>query len=157
MKTHHLLQKILVTILTLGSVITFSVQASVAMGSKKDIAPIQIAENVREFIDPDLLPPLEQLPAQLSLITRESVVETRALVSQMLKAKEMERVTVTKRQISSTEGEVTVYIYQPEEKRPNSPGMLWIHGGGFIMGDAENDFSGEFSIELNATVVSVEY
>ncbi len=113
--------------------------------------------NVREWIDPELLPPLDHLPSQLSLITRESVVEARAIVGQMLQAKGTEGVVVTKKQISTADGEVGVYIYQPENKQPDSPGMLWIHGGGYIMGNADSDFASMFAKELNATVVSVDY
>ena len=75
----------------------------------------------------------------------------------MLQPKPVEGVTITKKQIRSPEGEVIVYVYQPEKTIQNKPGILWTHGGGFIMGNAENDFAAEFSKELNATVVSVDY
>jgi acetyl esterase/lipase len=150
--------RIFAAILALSSAITFSSCATNTAVVKTSVDHSTKAENVRELIDPNLLPALEHFPPQLSLITRGSVVEARALVSQMLKTKDTEGVSVTKKQISSAEGEITVFIYQPKNIPRNKPGILWIHGGGFIMGNADsNDFAGEFSKELNATVVSVDY
>jgi acetyl esterase/lipase len=116
------------------------------------------AENARDLIDPNLLPALENFPPVFSLITRESVVEARTTLRKMLQAQETEGVSVSKKLIHSAEGEIPIFIYQPKNSDQNKPGILWIHGGGFIMGNADsNDFAGDFSKELNATVVSVDY
>ena len=113
--------------------------------------------SAREFIDPALTAPLQHLPPQLALITRDSIVETRSAMAPMLKAKGTAGVTVSKRQINSADGDITVYIYQPENNTANKPALFWTHGGGFILGSAESDFAGMFAKQLNATVVSVEY
>ncbi len=112
----------------------------------------------RAAIDPELLPVLASLPPQLSLITRESLPATRALVSKMLKAPSTEGVSVTRKTIAGVDGEIAVYIYQPLDASDRRPGILWIHGGGFIMGNADsNAFAGEFARAVGATVVSVDY
>lgn len=146
----------LVAMMVWGVSVAFSVQPSTAMGERLSV-DLKKNVNVQELIDPELQPPLKQLPPQLSLITRESVLEVRALVNQMLKAKPTEGVQITKRVINSDDGDIPIYVYQPEQISENKPGILWIHGGGFIMGNAENDFASEFSKQINATVVSVDY
>ncbi|MFV0379917.1 MAG: alpha/beta hydrolase [Anaerorhabdus sp.] len=49
-------------------------------------------------------------------------------------------------------------IYSPKNNDKKT-GILWIHGGGFVMGAANNDnyFIEPFVLEANCTVVSVEY
>lgn len=111
-----------------------------------------------KLVDPELRPALKFVPEQLSLITKESVPEARVVLNEMFKPTKTEGVDVSKREISSAEGNITVYIYQPENSSPNKPGMLWIHGGGYILGNAYgNEFAGDFAKQLNATIISVEY
>lgn len=154
------MSKHFVKTLVLSLIVSFSSQAShaIAMGSKEDIDAGKSVQNVRELVDPALLPALEYVPPQFANITRDSVAEARALLNNMMKPRTTEGVSVTKKQIGSPEGDITVYIYQPENAPQDSPGLLWIHGGGYIMGNADtNDFAGDIAKELNATVVSVDY
>ena len=55
--------------------------------------------------------------------------------------------------------EVEVRVYQPENRSGELPALLWIHGGGYIMGSAEqNDLiAKDFAKTLNCVVVSVDY
>ena len=57
-----------------------------------------------------------------------------------------------------TQGDVRVRLYRPEG-RLTGAGLLWIHGGGLIIGDAAiNDREcASFARELGAVIVSVEY
>jgi acetyl esterase/lipase len=54
-------------------------------------------------------------------------------------------------------GSVRVRIYRPEN--PSGAGLLWIHGGGLVIGVAKMDdrFCGETVQQLGVTIVSVEY
>lgn len=54
---------------------------------------------------------------------------------------------------------VTARVFQPAAERPGRPAVLWIHGGGMVMGDASIDdaFCARVRDELGAVVVSVEY
>jgi len=157
MKASNLFKSALVTTLVLSSVLGCASQVTGTPG-KPDITVVGTDENVRQFIDPSVTAPLEHLPPELALITRDNVTEARAMVNQMLKFPDTPGVTVEKKTIITAEGEVTVYIYQPEHSSGNNPGIFWTHGGGFIMGRADsNDFVGAFAKQLNATVVSVDY
>lgn len=151
----NLPQKLLATTLLLSAVTASAAEDANVIDSMQ--ADVQ-QQNVRTCIDPALKGPLDQLPPELSLITKASVLEARTTVHTMLKFPDTPGVTVEKKQISTSEGNVPVFIYRPENSPAVTPAILWIHGGGFIMGRADsNDFAGEFAKKLNATVVSVEY
>ncbi len=151
----NLSQKLLATTLLLSSATASAVESSSFSEKTHTEMPPQ---NVRSLIDPALKGPLDHLPPELSLITKESILEARATVHHMLKFPDTEGVTVEKKQVATHEGNVPVFIYRPENSKAVTPAILWIHGGGYIMGRADsNDFAGEFAKKINATVVSVEY
>jgi acetyl esterase/lipase len=54
---------------------------------------------------------------------------------------------------------VMVRIAEPTEKTSSLPAILWIHGGGFVMGSAKQDdqVCARLADRLQAIVVSVEY
>ncbi len=55
--------------------------------------------------------------------------------------------------------EVKVRVYSPKQKQPNVPALLYIHGGGFVVGniDTEHGLSATISQKLGIVIVSVEY
>ncbi|WP_417348803.1 alpha/beta hydrolase fold domain-containing protein [Ferrimonas sp.] len=117
-----------------------------------------LSHNVRSFIDPEIRAPLQHLPPELAVITEETVLDARATVHSMLKFPDTPGVTVERRPVVTPEREVPVFIYRPEHAPAVTPAILWIHGGGYIMGRADsNDFAGEFAQVLGATVISVDY
>lgn len=57
-------------------------------------------------------------------------------------------------------GEMLVKIYEPiERNRDKLPAMLWIHGGGFVMGHPDMDdlLCERFVQTANCVVVSIDY
>ena len=54
---------------------------------------------------------------------------------------------------------VPVRIYQPEERPETLPALLWLHGGGYVMGNVDNDDLRAKGLALanNCVVASVEY
>ncbi|MFI2839589.1 alpha/beta hydrolase [Mycolicibacterium sp. PDY-3] len=54
---------------------------------------------------------------------------------------------------------VRVRLYRPRESTASSPALLWIHGGGYVIGSAAQDDAScrRFADALGATVVSVNY
>ncbi|MEV6672519.1 alpha/beta hydrolase [Streptomyces sp. NPDC051162] len=69
-------------------------------------------------------------------------------------------IIVTERAVPGPEGapDVTVRIYTPETPGPHG-GLLWIHGGGFVMGDLETEHQhcASFAADGGCVVVSVQY
>jgi acetyl esterase/lipase len=62
-------------------------------------------------------------------------------------------------QIVSVDSDVSVHVFRPASARPRTPALLWIHGGGMVLGDAAQDsrFCRRIAEQLNIVVVSVEY
>ncbi len=161
MYARNILKLIATASLTLSTIAGMH-QSAIAVESPTE-APVN---GVSTLIDPALQPLLGNLPPQLKLITRDSLEEVRTLVGKMLRASPLNGVSVTRATVQTTETDVPVYIYRPEAQPANDadktqrvkrPALLWIHGGGFIMGSAQSDFAARFAKSLNITVVSVDY
>lgn len=62
-------------------------------------------------------------------------------------------------EVVSVNADVSVHVIRPASARPQSPALLWIHGGGTVLGDAAQDsgFSRRVADQLGIVVVSVEY
>jgi acetyl esterase/lipase len=62
-------------------------------------------------------------------------------------------------QVVSVDADVSVHVFRPASARPRTPALLWIHGGGMVLGDAAQDsgFCRRIADQLNIVVVSVEY
>jgi acetyl esterase/lipase len=62
-------------------------------------------------------------------------------------------------EIVSVNDDVSVHVFRPASPRPRTPGLLWIHGGGMVLGDAAQDSAvcRRMADELGIVVVSVEY
>lgn len=105
-----------------------------------------------ESVDPDLRPALAKLP---TLDNSRRIVRLlgRFGARRLLRAYRVPGVTVEWRR----DGPVWVRIYRP--RRPGGGGLLWIHGGGLVIGSAKQDdrLCAETAAELGVTVVSVEY
>lgn len=55
--------------------------------------------------------------------------------------------------------DVVVRVYRPDDVEGDLPGLLWIHGGGMVLGSVEMDdiAAAKYSKQLNCVVASVEY
>ncbi len=62
-------------------------------------------------------------------------------------------------QVVSVDANVSVHVFRPASVRPRGPALLWIHGGGMVLGDAAQDsgFCRSIADQLNIIVASVEY
>jgi acetyl esterase/lipase len=62
-------------------------------------------------------------------------------------------------QVVSVDADVSVHVFRPASARPRTPALLWIHGGGMVLGDAaqDADFCRRIADQLNIVVASVEY
>jgi acetyl esterase len=114
------------------------------------------------MIDPELQTMMDLLPS----IDLSDPVAARAgfeamLVSLRSDIPGIETVDIEDRFVVGWEGdpEVGVRVYRPQERSSTVPGILLIHGGGFIIGSVESEHVGAamMAIHTGAVVVSVEY
>ncbi|MFN8081306.1 MAG: alpha/beta hydrolase [Kineosporiaceae bacterium] len=120
----------------------------------------------RDRIDPASRVVLDELLAAMpgGLNSIADIVARRAAVAELLAAVEVPpnpRVTRADRTVPGPDGAppVPVRIYRPVDAAGVLPGVLFIHGGGMIMGDldGEDDVASLICDEVGAVVVSVDY
>jgi acetyl esterase len=114
------------------------------------------------MIDPELAAVLDLLPVIDTTDLVAARVDFDTMMAQMrVEIPGIETLSIEDRLVPGWEGdpEVGVRIYRPLAAVAPVPGILHIHGGGFIIGNIESEHAGAavMAIELGAVVVSVEY
>lgn len=112
----------------------------------------------RHLISADLVPLVEQMTARdksvpLEIRRRERVKALKATLQPHPAVNRSERF------IPGPGGNVRILIYEPRDRREAAPGLLHIHGGGFVMGvpEYEDVRNNQIAAELGHVVVSVDY
>lgn len=118
----------------------------------------------RHLVDPEIAPLIDQFPALE--FSPEALPGIRVGINEMLAqmaslAPPFPTVAVSERRVPGPAGapDVRVLIYQPKEAARPVPGMLWIHGGGYVIGSADMDDAKCKALvaELGCAIVSVDY
>ncbi|MCY3831374.1 MAG: alpha/beta hydrolase [Chloroflexi bacterium] len=112
-------------------------------------------------IDPEIVHALATYPAERYIAIGEDPPKARAMTEAI--NREMRAnlpptdVTVAERMIPGPDCEIPLAIYQPPAPAPRG-GLLWLHGGGYIVGVERDDARCiEFAEVVGCTVVSVGY
>jgi acetyl esterase/lipase len=113
-------------------------------------------------VDPELRAGLDAFPPDLLDLT--DIPGTRARLTKLfadLPAPVVEGVTSEDRYVPGPPGDPTVLvrIYQPVTRSANLPGLLWIHGGGYVLGDMAGDDARvrQLTKTIHCVTLSVEY
>ncbi len=114
----------------------------------------------KHLVDPDLLPMIEQMPG--FQFSRDTLAATRAMMNAMRPAAQPPAdVNVSERRIPGPAGapDVRVIVTRPKASGTGRPGILHIHGGGYVMGTADMTVPTDaaYATQFGATVVSVDY
>lgn len=109
-------------------------------------------------VDPELKDMLSVMPA----LKLDNLEELRGSIQAMLPSATVnEAVSISDRLIPRPDdnSELRIRIYEPVEKEKILPGLLWIHGGGYVIGAPEMDdaLCQRYVEEANCVVVSVDY
>lgn len=117
----------------------------------------------RHLVDPEIVLLLDEFPA--FQFTPESLPQVRAMVAEMFMsmpdAPEYPDIDVAERSVPGPEGapDVRVLVYTPKHAQRPLPALLWIHGGGFVIGSADADDLKvkQMVSQVGCAAVSVEY
>ena len=118
----------------------------------------------KHLVDPELIPLLDQFPT-LSL-TNETLAPTRTALNDMMTqmaamVPEFPDVEMGERQVPGPKDapEVRVLVYRPKNTTGLIPAILWIHGGGYVLGSADQADATAKTIvsSVGCAVVAVDY
>jgi acetyl esterase/lipase len=114
----------------------------------------------KHLVDPELLPLIQQVPG--FQFSRESLPATRAMMQSMRPIVPVPPdVAVEEQRIPGPKGapEVRVIVMRPKTAGSGRPGILHIHGGGYVMGTADMTAASDaaYASRFGAVVVSVDY
>lgn len=123
-------------------------------------------QDLTELLDPEIREPLRQMMQQMPPSDFSDLPAARAnSVKQTAEMKkhmpDIPGVITEDRIIPGPENspDIGIRIYRPKNQPGLLPAMLWIHGGGYILGDIESvDFSAkQLTLAGECVLVSVEY
>jgi acetyl esterase/lipase len=107
-------------------------------------------------LDPELGVILPALPPMLADIRRENLARVREAMDAQPAPEIETTVEIEERVIPGPGGDLPLLVYaRPAEGV--RPGLLWIHGGGYILGSARDDRARRIAEQLDVVVVSVDY
>jgi acetyl esterase/lipase len=116
-------------------------------------------------LDPELRIVLEKLPIDRPLDLRE-IPAARAKMKKMVTAMladlpEVEGVASQDKLVPGPRNspEVRIRIYRPNDQASTLPALYWIHGGGYVMSDIEQDdrLMKQIAKRIGCVTVSVDY
>ena len=120
--------------------------------------------NLIKSLDPELRGPVVELMDEF--VTLDDIPAARVAAEKMMEAVKAQtpvpyRVDVEKRVIPgpASAPEVVVRIFRPEGHVGALPALLWIHGGGYVLGSIEHEdpVCSRLAAEAECVTVAVEY
>jgi acetyl esterase/lipase len=121
--------------------------------------------NFIDQLDPELRVVVEKLPTDRPLDLNDipaARTKMKKMVTTLLAAlPAVEGVTSQDRFAPGSQGgpDVRVRVYRPNDQPNKLPALLWIHGGGYVMGDIEQDdrLMKQLVKRIGCVAVSVDY
>ena len=118
----------------------------------------------RHLVDPELVAMLDTFPALT--FTPESLALIRTSFNEMSSQTppdlpDFSAISVQEQFVPGPQGapDVRVLVYLPPKRSTSLPALLWIHGGGYVIGSADGDDLGVKSMvsTIGCVAVSVDY
>lgn len=124
-------------------------------------------DNISRRIDPELVEPLEGfMELTDGGIDLHDIEGTRVMLASMVETVTAELpptdgITFKDREVPGPDGspDVVVRVYEPADRSGDLPALLWIHGGGHVLGSIEEDdlTAKHLAKSASCVVVSVGY
>ena len=116
----------------------------------------------KHLVDPQLVPLVEQLPGfGLGLANLDDIRAMMLAMGAANQAPPADDVTVAEHRIPGPQGapDVRVLVSAPKAEGASRPGVLHVHGGGYVLGSAEMtlDTDAAYARAFDAVTVSVDY
>jgi acetyl esterase/lipase len=146
-----------------GDIIYGSMQVGVLF---KQVRSKFMNRDLSELLDSELKGPIKMMLSQMPPMSFENLPAARAASKQMMAAMKMQwpvipGVITKDRSVPGPKESpnVNVRIYRPEKLSGLLPSLLWIHGGGYMLGDIDQEdlTAKQFALKIECVVVSVEY
>jgi len=112
-----------------------------------------------ERIDSEFLPILSEIPNELKNINRNTVESVRLIWAAKKAKAASTSVQIEERLVPTrhrSQPDVGIYIYRKPTQQLQA-GLLWIHGGGYIVGSALDERARGIAEQLDCAVISVDY
>jgi acetyl esterase/lipase len=116
----------------------------------------------KHLVDPELVAHLDQLAPEP--LTREALPRMRQAALELARSQNAAEppfptLGVTERRIPGPAGDVRLLVYVPRQRTGPVAGLLWIHGGGYVLGspDADDLRVKTIADAVGCVVVSVDY
>ena len=125
-----------------------------------------MSRDLIEFLDPELKEPIKTMMVQSPPMSFDNIPASRTASKKMMASMKMRMPVISDvvsedRRISSSKGspDVTVRIYRPKKRSGLLPALLWIHGGGYMFGDIdqEDPIGAQLALAGECVIASVEY
>ena len=121
--------------------------------------------NFMDQLDPELRVVVEKLPTDrpmdLTKIPAARVKMNKMVTTLLASLPPVEGVNARDQLVPGPQGDpaVLVRIYRPKEQPHNLPALYWIHGGGYVMGDIDQDdrLMKQLVNRIGCVAVSVNY
>ncbi len=119
--------------------------------------------HLEDHLDDDHRAVLAALPTDLLDLSDIGMARSRlAGLFDMMPAPELPAsIDISEVEAAAIDGEpsVRLKLYQPSDRDVSAPALLWIHGGGMVLGDADQDDAScaAMADDLGAVVASVDY
>jgi len=112
-----------------------------------------------ERLDPELAMLLPDFPAEMADINRGNVSVIREMMNAQVFEAAPSEVRTEERIIPTTnpsQPDVKIVIYRKPSEQVQAA-LIWIHGGGYIIGSAEDERARKIAEQLDCAVISVDY
>jgi acetyl esterase/lipase len=120
-----------------------------------------MSQNLVDRLDPELQGPVKLMMSQPGISFEDIPAARKAMEGTQLKMPLARGVKTRDRVIAGPAGapEIKIRIYHPEKQTDKLAALLWIHGGGYMFGDLDQDDANcsQLALAGNCVVVSVDY